>query len=83
MKRRGFLKSLFVGLTGASVGVSIFKPSLKNGAFPARNTFPVRKDITVLPADDPKKLKLGWIVCESIGIGIINTAAISRVTIRS
>lgn len=28
---------------------------------------PVRQDITVLPADDPKKLKLGCIIYESIG----------------
>ncbi len=29
--------------------------------------FPVRQDITVLPADDPAKLKLGWKIYESIG----------------
>ena len=27
--------------------------------------FTARKDITVLPADDPKKLKIGWIICET------------------
>jgi hypothetical protein len=25
---------------------------------------PVRQDITVLPADDPKKLRLGWVIYE-------------------
>jgi len=30
--------------------------------------FPARSDITVLPADDPRKLKLGWVIRETIGI---------------
>lgn len=33
---------------------------------------PIRQDIEVLPADEPKQLKLGWIVNEIIGIGIVN-----------
>ncbi len=33
---------------------------------------PVRQDIEVLPADEPKQLKLGWVVSEQIGIGIVN-----------
>lgn len=33
---------------------------------------PVRQDIEVLPADEPKQLKLGWVVSEEIGIGIVN-----------
>ena len=28
--------------------------------------FPVREDITVIPADDPKKLKLSWVIQESV-----------------
>lgn len=34
---------------------------------------PIRQDIEVLPADEPKQLKLGWVVSEIIGIGIVNT----------
>ncbi len=41
--------------------------------------FPVRQDITVLPADDPKKLRLGWIIYEEIGIVVINDYAISKI----
>ncbi len=41
--------------------------------------FPIRQDITVLPADDPKKLRLGWVIYEEIGIVIINDYAISRI----
>lgn len=33
---------------------------------------PVRQDIEVLPADEPKRLSLGWVVNEIIGIGIVN-----------
>lgn len=33
---------------------------------------PIRQDIEVLPADEPKQLKLGWVVNEIIGIGIVN-----------
>lgn len=38
---------------------------------------PVRQDIEVLPADEPKQLKLGWVVSEIIGIGIVNPRGIS------
>ncbi|MCK9433819.1 MAG: hypothetical protein M0R32_03135 [Candidatus Cloacimonetes bacterium] len=43
--------------------------------------FPVRQDITVLPADDPKKLRLGWVIYEEIGIVIINDYATAKVTV--
>jgi len=43
--------------------------------------FPVRQDITVLPADDPKRLRLGWVVYEEIGIVIVNDYAIARVEV--
>lgn len=44
---------------------------------------PIRQDITVLPADDPKKLRLGWIIYEEIGIVVINDYAIARVEVTS
>jgi len=43
--------------------------------------FPIRQDITVLPADDPKKLRLGWVIYEEIGIVVINDYAISLITV--
>lgn len=43
--------------------------------------FPVRQDITVLPADDPKVLRLGWVVYEEVGIVIVNDYAIARVEV--
>ena len=38
---------------------------------------PVRQDIEVLPADEPKQLKLGWVVNEIIGVGIVNPRGVS------
>ena len=33
---------------------------------------PVRQDIEVLPADEPKQLKLGWVISEIIGLAVVN-----------
>lgn len=38
---------------------------------------PVRQDIEVLPADEPKQLKLGWVVSEIIGIAIVNPRGVA------
>jgi hypothetical protein len=43
--------------------------------------FPLRSNITVLPADDPNRLRLGWVLYEEIGVTIINSEAISRADI--
>lgn len=45
--------------------------------------FPIRQDITVLPADDPKKLRLGWVIYEEVGIVVINDYAISKIEVTS
>ena len=39
---------------------------------------PIRQDIEVLPADEPKQLKLGWVVSEIIGLGITNPRGVSK-----
>lgn len=44
---------------------------------------PIRQDITVLPADDPKKLRLGWVIYEEIGIVVINDYATARIEVTS
>jgi hypothetical protein len=41
--------------------------------------FPIRQDITVLPADDPKRLRLGWVIYEDVGIVVLNDYAIALV----
>jgi hypothetical protein len=45
--------------------------------------FPIRQDITVLPADDPKKLRLGWVIYEEVGIVIVNDYSVSRINVSS
>jgi hypothetical protein len=45
--------------------------------------FPIRQDITVLPADDPKKLRLGWVIYEEIGIVVVNDYAVATIEVSS
>ena len=40
-----------------------------------------RGEITVRPADDPKKIRLGWTMSEEIGIVIINDYAVHNLEI--
>jgi len=44
---------------------------------------PIRQDIEVLPADEPKQLKLGWVVNELIGIAVANARGVSKYTLAS
>jgi hypothetical protein len=39
--------------------------------------FPVRQDIEVLPADEPRQLKLGWVINEIVGVAIVNTKGVA------
>lgn len=39
---------------------------------------PVRQDIEVMPADEPKQLKLGWVISEIIGIAIVNARGVAK-----
>lgn len=42
---------------------------------------PIRQDIEVLPADEPKQLKLGWVVNEIVGIAVVNPRGVSKLTV--
>jgi hypothetical protein len=42
---------------------------------------PVRQEITVIPADKPSRLRLGWVIYEDIGIAIVNGKGISKITV--
>ena len=75
---------LQTGLYGHIFGADI----VVSKVVPARRVFacadpefvgvmPVRQDIEVLPADEPKQLKLGWVVSEIVGIGIVNPRGVS------
>lgn len=66
---------LYAHIWGADIMVSkIVPPGTVYGAADPEfvGVMPVRQDIEVLPADEPKQLKLGWVVSEEIGIGIAN-----------
>ena len=43
--------------------------------------FPIRQDIELLPADDPKDMKLGWVIEEVCGAEVYKDAAQSTLLI--
>lgn len=43
--------------------------------------FPIRQDITVLPADEPRMMRLGWVIYEEIGIVVLNSYAVAKITV--
>lgn len=66
---------LYAHIWGADIMVSkIVPPGTVYGLADPEfvGVMPIRQDIEVLPADEPKQLKLGWVVSEIIGIGIVN-----------
>lgn len=72
---------LFAHAWGADVMVSkIVPPGTVYGCADPEfvGVMPVRQDIEVLPADEPKQLKLGWVVSEIIGIGIVNARGVAK-----
>ena len=82
--REVLISGLFGHLWTADIHVSSRMPTNKVLLFaPADNVgaFPIRQDITVLPADDPKKLRLGWVIYEEVGIVIINDYALAEVEV--
>jgi len=71
---------LFAHLWGADIIVSKIVPvgTIFGVADPEFvGVMPIRQDIEVLPADEPKQLKLGWVVNENIGIGIVNPRGVA------
>jgi hypothetical protein len=43
--------------------------------------FPVRTELTVLSADDPKARRIGFSIFEMVGIGAFNPKALARIKI--
>jgi hypothetical protein len=71
---------LYAHIWGADIMVSkIVPPGTIYGAADPEfvGVMPIRQDIEVLPADEPKQLKLGWVVSEIIGIGIVNPRGVA------
>lgn len=42
---------------------------------------PIRQDVQVIPADKPEELRLGWVIYEEIGLAVVNSLAIAKITI--
>lgn len=71
---------LFAHLWGADIMVSKIVPAgtVYGAADPEFvGVMPIRQDIEVIPADEPKRLSLGWVVSEEIGIGIVNPRGVA------
>jgi hypothetical protein len=69
---------LYAHIWGADIMVSkIVPPGTVYGCADPEflGVMPIRQDIEVLPADEPKQLKLGWVVSEQIGLAIVNPRA--------
>lgn len=78
------MTGLYGHLYSADIHISTMVP--KNACFvlaPAQfvGAMPVRQDITVLPADDPRRIRLGWVVYEEVGFAVINDYSVSRVLV--
>lgn len=73
---------LFAHLWGADILVSKLVPAetVFGCADPEFvGVMPIRQDIEVLPADEPKQLKLGWVVNEIIGMAVVNPRGVAAV----
>jgi hypothetical protein len=74
---------LYAHIWGADIMVSKIVPTgtIYAAADPEFvGVMPVRQEIEVLPADEPKQLRLGWVVSEIIGIGIVNPRGVAKGT---
>ncbi len=83
-QRDVLMSGLYGHLWTADIHVSTMVPKnsiyvLAPGEFVG--AMPVRQDITVLPADDPKALRLGWVIYEELGIAVINDYATAKIVI--
>ena len=75
---------LYGHLYTADIHLSTMVP--KNCVFimaPAQfvGAMPIRQDITVLPADDTRRLRLGWVVYEGLGFAVINDFSLSKIIV--
>jgi hypothetical protein len=53
----------------------------KSGDIEFVGKIPVKQEITVLDADEPKNKLIGWTCYETIGIGIVNARGIGKFSI--
>jgi hypothetical protein len=71
---------LYAHIWGTDIMVSkIVPPGTIYGAADPEfvGVMPIRQDIEVIPADEPKQLKLGWVISEIIGLAIVNPRGVA------
>ena len=71
---------LYAHIWGTDIMVSkIVPPGTVYGAADPEfvGVMPIRQDIEVLPADEPRQLKLGWVISEIIGLAIVNPRGVA------
>jgi hypothetical protein len=83
-QRDVLMSGLYGHLWTADIHVSTMVPKntiyvLAPGEFVG--AMPIRQDITVLPADDPKSLRLGWVIYEELGVAVINDYAAAKIVV--
>ena len=83
-QRDVLMTGLYGHLWTADIHVSTMVPAgsvyvLAPGEFVG--AMPVRQDVTIVPADDPQRLRLGWVIFEEIGLAVINDYACAKLTI--
>lgn len=81
-KRDVLMSGLFGHLLTADVHVSHLVP--KGSVYimaPSDyvGVMPIRQDISIIPADNPTHLRLGWVVFEEIGVAVMNDYAIAKI----
>ncbi len=79
--REVMLTGLYGKIFGADIMVSKIVPAgtVYASADPDFvGVMPIKQDIEVIPADEPKQLKLGWVVSEEIGIAIATPRAVAK-----
>ena len=42
---------------------------------------PIRQDVNVIPADKPSKLRIGFVVYEELGMGVLNPRSVARINV--
>ena len=45
------------------------------------SVMPIRQDIQVIPADDTRRLRVGWVVYEEIGMSVVNAMSVAKIKI--
>lgn len=69
-----------VHLCLAAVDGTDMKHASEGGDSPRNSVeqFPVREDVTEFLPDDPKRIRVGWVVYEEIGVAVINEYVFHR-----